>query len=62
VDGTWDVSGSSLVLHVAGGIITWEFDATVSESALALRGANAEYDFDGDTVPEPATWNLRLHQ
>jgi len=34
----------------------------VGNDVLTLTGADAEFDFDGDDVPEPATWNITLER
>lgn len=57
-DGTWSIAGQIVSLTRDGYGFSWQFTAEVGETSLTLRGANAEYDFDGDGTPEPAIWNL----
>jgi len=56
--GTWAVDGSKVVLTRDGSAFSWTFTAEVGETAMTMRGAHAEFDFEDDGTPEPAVWNL----
>ena len=58
--GTWRIQGSKLLLAPTGYGYEWSFSARVHEESMTLRGASAEYDFDSDGTPEPATWNMAM--
>jgi hypothetical protein len=58
--GSWSFTESSLTLRESGSSVTWVFDRVMEDDAMLLSGADAEFDFDGDGTPEPATWNVTL--
>ena len=58
--GTWSFTESSLTMRESGSSVTWVFDRVMEGDTMVLTGADAEFDFDGDDTPEPATWNLTL--
>ncbi len=60
VTGTWQVSADVFTLAASGSTGTCQWDYTLSATTLTLTGANGEYDFNGDGVPEPAKWNMVL--
>lgn len=59
-DGTWSLDGATVSLTRQGSGFAWQFTTEVREESMTMRGAHAEYDFDGDSVPEPALWNLAM--
>ena len=58
--GTFTVEGSILTLAESGQDSTDPFLATRDEDRMTLLTGNREYDFDGDTVEEPAELNIFL--
>ena len=58
--GTWSFTESTLTLRESGSSVTWTFDRTLEGDTMVLTGADAEYDFDDDGTPDPATWNVTL--
>jgi hypothetical protein len=58
--GTWSFTESSLTMRESGSSVTWVFDRVMEGDTMELSGADAEFDFDGDGTPEPATWNVTL--
>jgi hypothetical protein len=56
--GTWELDGEVLTVAPAGTQFTLQFDIALSGDTLRLSGADAEYDFDDDTIPEDAKLNL----
>ena len=58
--GTWSFTESSLTMRESGSSVTWVFDRVMEGDTMVLSGADAEFDFDGDGTPEPATWNVTL--
>jgi hypothetical protein len=60
IDGAWSASAEIVTLTPDGTGGDWQFTGAVGEESATLRGASAEYDFDGDQVPEPAIWNMAM--
>lgn len=62
ITGTWSASQDVLTVQFtqSGFPITWQFDYVLAAGELTLTGADALYDFDGDTIDEPATLNVIL--
>ena len=58
--GTWSVDEGIFRVTPAGMSISWEWNATLSGATLSLTGADMEYDFDGNSVPEAADQNMTL--
>lgn len=58
--GTWSFTETSLTLRESGSSVTRVFDRVMEGDTMVLSGADAEFDFDGDGTPEPATWNVTL--
>jgi hypothetical protein len=59
--GTWSSSSDVLTLtYTSGHSGNSQFDMNLSGDTLTLTGANTDYDFDNDTVYEPAKMNLIL--
>jgi hypothetical protein len=62
VTGTWSYTADTFSLTETGNSFTWVFNLDVGDDVLTLTGADTEFDFDGDDVPEPATWNITLER
>jgi hypothetical protein len=60
LSGTWESGGDVLTMTVTGASFSLQFALSLSGDTLRLSGADAEYDFDGDDVAEPARLNLVL--
>lgn len=60
--GTWSYTVDTFTLQETGSSGNSQFDMDVGNDVLTLTGANSEYDFDGDDVPEPAVWNITLER
>lgn len=59
--GTYNASQDMISFNVNVGFSgTMEFDMALSGNTLTLTGADGEYDFNGDDVPEEAKLNLVL--
>lgn len=58
--GAWSFTETSLTMRESGSSVTWVFDRVMEGDTMVLSGADAEFDFDGDGTPEPATWNVTL--
>ncbi|MBI5838437.1 MAG: hypothetical protein HZB25_14465 [Candidatus Eisenbacteria bacterium] len=58
INGRWLVGTDILTLTPSGSPWSWAWSVTLAADTLRLTGANAEYDFDSDTVMEAAKWNL----
>jgi hypothetical protein len=58
VTGTWSASEDVLTLTEADGDL--QFDMSLSGNTLHLTGADAEFDFNGDDIDEPARINVTL--
>ena len=58
LDGNWSVAGQVVTFTPVGAAYSWQFSGRVRGNTMSLRGGDAEYDFDGDGTPEPATWNM----
>jgi len=52
--GTWSASADVFTLKETGSSGNMQFDYTLSGNTLTASGANTDFDFDGDDVPEPA--------
>ncbi len=57
--GTYQVNGIDL-LQVTPAGVSWyyAFDMSLSGGTLTLSNGSGEWDFNHDTQPEPAKWNL----
>lgn len=61
ITGSWTASVDVLRLDFTSGLMgRWEFDMTLSAQTLSLRGADTEYDVDGDGDDEAVKLNLTL--
>ncbi|HET7904791.1 MAG TPA: lipocalin family protein [Candidatus Eisenbacteria bacterium] len=58
--GTWSLDGDLFQVSPTGSPWSWTWDVSLSGGTLALSGADVEYDFDGDDVPEEADQNVVL--
>jgi hypothetical protein len=58
--GTWELDGAILTMTPTHLTFSLQFEVQLSGDTLRLSGADAEYDFDGDHVAEPAKLNLVL--
>lgn len=58
--GTWELGGEVMTVSPTGLPFSYQFDVVLAGDTLSLSGADAEYDFDGDDVPEAAKLNLVL--
>jgi hypothetical protein len=56
--GSWVLGGEVLTMTPAGFSFSWQFDCTFSADLLQLAGADAEWDLDGDLVPDAAKWSM----
>lgn len=52
--GTWSASADIFKLKETGTSGDMQFDYNLSGNTLTVSGANTDFDFDGDDVPEPA--------
>lgn len=60
ITGAWRIEGQQLILAPDGVPYEWSFTARVHETTMRLGGAGAEWDFNDDGTPDPATWNLAM--
>lgn len=58
VAGSWNVSGDVLTTTQVGMSGNMQFDCVLSGSTLTLTGADAEWDFNGDGIDDPAKLNM----
>lgn len=58
--GTWSLDGDLFRVTPAGSPWSWTWDVSLSGGTLTLSGADMEFDFDGDDVPEEADQNVVL--
>ncbi len=58
VTGTWSASSDVLTMTQVGMSGNMQFNYSLSGSTLTLTGADAEWDFNGDGVEEPAKLNI----
>jgi hypothetical protein len=59
--GTWEASTDVMTIIEDGQSGDTQFDYEFSVDTLILTGGSAEYDFDGDSVPEDAKLDITLH-
>lgn len=62
VTGTWDYTVDTFTLQETGSSGDATFDMRIGNDVLTLTGADAEFDFDDDGIPEPAKWNVTLER
>lgn len=62
VTGTWSYTADTFTLQETGSSGNSQFDMDVGNDVLTLTGADAEFDFDDDGIPEPAKWNVTLER
>jgi hypothetical protein len=62
VTGTWSYTADTFTLKETGSTGDATFDMDVGNDVLTLTGANADYDFNDDGVPEAAKWNVTLER
>lgn len=61
--GDWTSSVDVLRLDFTSGLVgRWEFDMTLAGDELTLRGADTEFDVDGDGQEEPVELDLVLRR
>jgi hypothetical protein len=60
--GTWQLGGEVMTVSPDGLSFSWQFEASLSGGTLKLTGADSEFDFDGDDVPDAAKMNLEFHR
>ncbi|MCU0622083.1 MAG: hypothetical protein MUC69_11345 [Gemmatimonadales bacterium] len=60
--GSWDYTSDTFTLFDDTGTTSWVFDLDLGNDRMTLSGADAEYDFDGDGIGEPAEWNMELER
>lgn len=58
--GDWSMDGEIFKVTPTGMPFSWEWNAALSGNTLSLTGADMEYDFDGNSVPEQADQNMTL--
>ena len=58
--GTWELSTDLFKMFPTGLPFSWSWDASLSGNTLTLLGADMEYDFNSDSVPEQADQNMTL--
>ena len=62
VTGTWDYTVDTFTLQETGSSGDATFDMDVGNDVLTLTGADADFDFNDDGIPEPAKWNVTLER
>jgi hypothetical protein len=62
VTGTWSYTADTFTLVETGSTGDATFDMSIGNDVLTLTGANSDYDFDDDGIPEPAKWNVTLER
>ena len=60
--GTWSASADVLTLHETGVAFSLQFDWNLAGSTLTISGADSEFDFNGDGVPEAAKLGVVLER
>ncbi|HTS88384.1 MAG TPA: lipocalin family protein [Gemmatimonadales bacterium] len=61
--GTYQISGLDLMKVTPAGVTWyWAFDMRLSGQTLQLTNGSAQYDFNQDGTPDPASWNLYMHR
>ena len=58
--GVWSMDGDIFKVTPTGMAFSWEWKATLSGNSLSLTGADMEYDFDGNSIPEQADQDMAL--
>lgn len=58
VAGTWTSSQDTFSMFPTGMSGSWVFDMSLSGNTLTVSGANVDFDFNDDSVDEPAKLNL----
>lgn len=58
--GTWELTTDIFKVFPTGMPFYWAWDVSLSGNTLTLTGADMEYDFNDDNVPEQADQNMVL--
>ena len=59
-EGVWELEGDIMTVTPDGMPFSWQFEVEYAGDELALRGADVEFDLDGDDEDDPAKLNLEF--